>query len=64
MSKPKYQIGDRFILVKIVEFEIVQVIEIRGQTAYIFRLTKAPKFKSMLTEQELDHLINQSELTA
>ncbi len=57
MTKPKYQIGDRFTVMDTVNCEIVQVIEGKKEAVYIFQLFDNPIFKSAITEKELDKVI-------
>ena len=59
MTKPKYEIGDRFTVYKI-EYEIIRSIN-ASEPAYIFQNCQYPSLKSVLTEKELDVVMaNQS----
>jgi|GEM_PF-5411470 len=62
MNEPKYQIGDRFTVMETVNCEIVRVINGTNETAYIFQLFNNPIFKSILTEKELDRVVEQNNL--
>ena len=58
MNKSKYQVGDRFYVMDTVEFKIIRVIEGTTEPVYIFELFANPIFKSVLTETELNIVLN------
>jgi len=56
MNKPKYSIGDRFIVAE-VEYEIIRVID-APEPAYFFQNCEVNSLKSVLTEGELNAVMN------
>jgi hypothetical protein len=56
MNQPKYQIGDRFIVMQTVEFEIVDIV-LDKEIRYIFQLFNNPVLSSIVTEQNLDDIL-------
>lgn len=59
MTKPKYQIGDRFTVMETVICEIVNVIpgNSASEPEYIFQLFDNPLFKSRVTQTQLTQVI-------
>jgi len=55
--KPKYSIGDRFMVAG-VEYEVIRVIS-APEPAYIFQHCELNSLKSVLTEGELNAVMNQ-----
>ena len=58
MTKPKYEVGDRFYVMDTVECKIIRVIEGTTEPVYIFELFNNPIYKSVLTETELNIVLN------
>ena len=56
MTKPKYRVGDRLLVMQHVKIEIIRVIE-APEPAYIFQIVNAPSLQSAVTETELEKAI-------
>lgn len=55
--KPKYQVGDRFIVMDTVKCTIIEVIQTKSQTRYVFQLFDNKAFKSIVTEENLADIL-------
>lgn len=56
MTKPKYRVGDRLLIMNRVEIEIIRVIE-APEPVYIFQIVNAPSLQSAVTETKLEKAI-------